>query len=304
MPERSNRNRRLSRLPRERGFALIMVLWAAVLLALIVGAIASAVRTDLKLANNQVQAARAELAADAGLWIAVRQLERQGPQVWLTNGTVYAWTYDGLNVRVRITDEYGRIDINHAPPDILARMFTAAGLDQAAAIRHADAIAAYRKTRSLAAKNGGGLRSAPESPPVFNTSEELLLVPGIEQSLYKSIETAITVYSGQERPPFGIISPIVLTAIGLKPQGAPFTTPFLANMPSPSSGTAPVAINQGGPTATGFSGLIRIEAEAFSADGAHFARTAVLFMPVQPGDPVRTYYWARGTRQFFPASDR
>lgn len=301
MPEQTTSNRLTLRTRHDRGFALIMVLWAAVLLALIVGAIASAVRTDLKLTSNQVQAARAELAADAALWISVRQLERLGPQVWLTNGTVYSWTYDGLNVRVRTTDEYGRVDINHAPIDVLTRLFAAAGQDQSNAIRLASAIANYRKARDQAPSIGRSAQTQAVRTPAFNSSDEVLLVPGIGPALFQSIEAAITVYSGQDRPPFGMVSPLAQVAVGLKPQDVSSALALTTHTPANSNGTAtPQAINRGGPAATGFSGLIRVEAEALSDEGAHYARTAVLFMPVQPGDPVRTYLWTRGVRQFFP----
>ncbi len=75
-------------LARQRGLALIVVLWAAVLLALIAGGVARLSRADLNLARNLVEATKAELAADSALWTAVHAIVSGGPDAWPPDGTV------------------------------------------------------------------------------------------------------------------------------------------------------------------------------------------------------------------------
>ena len=130
---------------RQRGLALVVVLWAAVLLALIAAGVARLSRADLNLARNLVEATKAELAADSALWTAVHAIVNGGPEAWLTDGTVYAWRFGEAEVRVRVTDELGRIDINAASPELLAALFVAAGPEPEEATALADPAVAVRR---------------------------------------------------------------------------------------------------------------------------------------------------------------
>ena len=67
---------------RQRGLALIVVLWAAILLALLAGGVARLSRSDLNLARNLVESTKAELAADSALWTAVHMIVNGGPDAW------------------------------------------------------------------------------------------------------------------------------------------------------------------------------------------------------------------------------
>ena len=105
---------------RQRGLALIVVLWVAVLLALIAGGVAKLSRGDLNLTRNLVESTRAELAADSALWTAVYVIVNDGPAAWPPDGAVYAWRFDGAEVRVPEADvlEFIRhcLDYSDGPP--------------------------------------------------------------------------------------------------------------------------------------------------------------------------------------------
>ena len=82
-----------SSLARQRGLALIVVLWAAILLALLAGSVSRLSRSDLNLARNLVESTKAELAADSALWTTVGMIVNGGPKAWPPDGTVYAWRF-------------------------------------------------------------------------------------------------------------------------------------------------------------------------------------------------------------------
>ena len=193
-------------LARQRGLALIVVLWAAILLALIAGGVARLSRADLNLARNLVEATKAELAADSALWTAVHAIVNGGPDAWRTDGTVYAWRFGEAEVRVRVTDELGRIDINAASPELLAALFVAAGTAPEEATALADAVVEFRNrgVEDPEILNTGRLSVGPDA--AFALTDGLAQVPGMPPALQNRIAAAITVYTGQARPRRGVAS--------------------------------------------------------------------------------------------------
>jgi Type II secretion system (T2SS), protein K len=98
-----------------RGIALISVLWIAGLLAIMAASFASASRTEARLARNQLENAKAEALADAGVHrAALGLLERDPQRVWKPDGRVYRFTLGEGDVQVLIRDEDGKIDLNEA----------------------------------------------------------------------------------------------------------------------------------------------------------------------------------------------
>ena len=105
---------------RERGSIAIVALWGVALIAVLLAAASAATRSEVFVAGNALGSARARLAAEAGTQLGLARLLRgeRDPQTWQDGGTA---------VRIAIVDEAGKIDINLAPLDLLAGLFTAAG---------------------------------------------------------------------------------------------------------------------------------------------------------------------------------
>ena len=113
-----------------RGFALILVLWIAALLAVIAASLVSSGRTETRLAHNLVENAKAEALADGAVQRAVLGLLDVDPaQAWRPGGGPYRLAYGEGQVRVTIADEDGKIDINAATPELLAGLLGQLGLD-------------------------------------------------------------------------------------------------------------------------------------------------------------------------------
>jgi len=287
-------------LARQRGLALIVVLWAAVLLALIAGGVAKLSRTDLNLARNLAESTQAELAADSALWTAVHMIINGGPQAWPPDGTVYAWRFGDSEVRVRVTDELGRIDINAAPPELLAALFVAAGTAPEEAAELADAVVEFRDQR---VEDAGEAR--PSGVP-FALTDGLAQIPGLPPELQNRIAEAITVYTGEAWPKLGVTSPLVLAATegrGLEPpEGEPGEAADVSPADeAPALSDRPVILHEPDEPAQAFSGLLHIEAEAVSAGGSYFAREAVVALERRKALSYRLRLWRRGARALFPA---
>src|ERR1700687_3626912 len=113
---------------RDRGFALIIVLWAFVLIALIVGHLTTAGRTELRIAGNLAANAAAQAAADGAIYQAIFNLLNPRPdRRWALDGGAHQLRIGDSVVTVTIEDEAGRINPNLASVALLEGLLRAAG---------------------------------------------------------------------------------------------------------------------------------------------------------------------------------
>src|SRR5690349_25134046 len=103
---------------RQRGVALVVVLWGLALVAVAVIAIGLAGRSQTLLARNAVENARARLAAESGVQLGLRRLlaaAAQGGAVRSFDGTPESWkSGDGTDVAVAVRVERDKLDRNEA----------------------------------------------------------------------------------------------------------------------------------------------------------------------------------------------
>ncbi len=188
-----------------RGVALIAVLWLVMLLAVIAGSLMMLTRTELGLSRNLVLSAKAEALAEGGVPLAVLRLLDPEPETrWRGNGASHDVVLESGTLQITVRDAAGLIDVNTAPPDLLAGLFWAAGVDDDAASALADRIADWRDADDAPLPNGAeqadydasGLTVHVANRP-FLTPDEIQRVPGVTLDLYPRIAPAITVYSRQ-----------------------------------------------------------------------------------------------------------
>lgn len=215
-------------LSRQRGIALILVIWLSTLLMVIAGSFVYAMRTDAKAARNAALIAQGDALAQAAVARCVMELYKgQGsPEVWKRDGEARSWAFDGVEVRVRLSDESAKIDVNTANNELLKGLFRYAGLSDEDAAKLLDAVLDWRDPDSLKRTNGAeeaeyeqaGLKYRPANYP-FQSTEELQLVLGFRPELYQRIAPMITVYSRQPGVNPHIASRAVLTLIpGVTPE--------------------------------------------------------------------------------------
>ena len=94
---------------RQRGTALLLVLWVTVLLAALLIGVAAASRSQSQAALYGAERVRAELAAEAGLAHAVAGL--RAPDLrdqWVPDGRPYDFEFDGAKSGLRLTASFVR----------------------------------------------------------------------------------------------------------------------------------------------------------------------------------------------------
>lgn len=187
----------------QRGVALVLALWLLTLLTVLAAGYGYAMRTETKLAIHGVELARARAIAEAGIWLALADLLQPEPErQWLTDGTRYQIGFSEGQIRLRVQDEAGRIDLNSAH-DILLRALLEKAAEPGEDVDYVlNAILDWRDPDSQR-RNPGAEDSdyahagydAKDAP--FNSIEELRLVAGLTDDIFTSIYPALTLHSGQ-----------------------------------------------------------------------------------------------------------
>ena len=261
---------------RDRGFALLLVLWSLVLLTLITTRLITAGRTEAKLAGNLRGAAAAEMVADAAVHETMFHLLDRGPDGWRPTARPRLLTLPGGTATVQIEDEAGRVNPNQASVALLQALLRGVGADAGAARGIAAAIADWRfpsaKARPFGAKAAeyaaAGRDYAPPEAP-FRTVEEVGLVLGMTPALFASLAPHLTIaYDGDPDPT--VADPLVLQAL--------------------RDATGQQDLSGGGQGAR----TIAITAVAEIQGGSRFIRRAVVRVGEgQAGRPYRVFEWRR-----------
>ena len=193
---------------------------------------------------------------------------------------------------MRIYDEDAKVDLNAAPPELLAGVLGLVGLDDEQAATLAARIVDYRDEDDEAEQDGAedpdyeaaGLRHGAIDRPLM-TEAELFGVLGMTEAVYRRLRPLVTVHSGAEGIDPSRASRELLLAI-------PGVTPEIAD-----------AIRAVGPDGDPFEALdddalfeieayfipsreivFRVLAEARTAGGGVFVREAVIELILEPDD--------------------
>lgn len=193
---------------RQRGVALVIVLWILLLVTISTGSYTLMARMNQLEAHTVISGTRARLAAESGISLAVLSLRDPDELTRLIpDGRPYFFQVQDAVIEVEVTDERGKLDINSAGEDTLLQLFQANGLEQEQAIYLAAAIKDWSDTDEIERANGAeyeayvsaGLEIGPGNRP-FLMVEELLQVIGMSWDLYKMIEPGLSVFSDASMP--------------------------------------------------------------------------------------------------------
>lgn len=243
---------------RERGFALLIVLWTLGLLALIGTQITASGRVEARLAANLRSNAVVEAAADGAVQEAMLRL-LQG--VWRPGAGGHTIHIGRASVEVRLEDESAKLNPNFATLPMLQLLLRSLGLDPARAASLAAAIVDWR-TRTQQPLPGGakapqyraaGLSYGPPGRP-FTGVDELGLVLGMTPDILARLKPRLSVYSE------GDVAPTLAgSAAGQADEGTP-------------PGSAP----EDATAATGTALSVMVQATATGPGAARFTRRAVV----------------------------
>ncbi len=189
----------------QKGVALVLVLWIALLMSVIAGSYALSARTEYVQARMEFGRAQARFMAEAGLNRAVFEMRNPDPETrWIADGRPYKMQLDEAEIEIKITDESGKIDLNQASEELLVGLFASVGIEFDEAFEFVDKIMDWKDADEEVRLNGaedgdyfsaGYAYGAKDAP--FDTVPELVQVMDIDYDLYLKLEPAITVYSGR-----------------------------------------------------------------------------------------------------------
>jgi general secretion pathway protein K len=258
---------------RERGAALLLVLWLLVLLTGLVSVVALTARTEGLQGRYLGRSTAARYAAEAGVEMAAVHLQGADPAArWVPDGRPNRFEFEGQQLEVRVLDESAKIDLNVATPDLLGGLMLAVGVQEDRARLLSGAILDWRDTDNLLNPTGGAedpqyaaakLPYGAKDRP-FETLSELRQVLGMDEALYQKMQPYLTVYSGQARPDQQFAAEPVLQALGLP---ADQVTQILGLREQAQAGTPVPPGTQGAVIAAQGTGTYSISSRATRADG-------------------------------------
>jgi general secretion pathway protein K len=280
-----------------------MVMWVAILLTVIASSFIFEARTDMLVVRNSVSMARAEAAADAGVYRAVFELYRadNSPDAWRRNGAVHEWSFDGLPVRVEVGDESGKIDINTAAEPLLRGLLQVAGATEEDAASLVDAILDWRDVDSLKRVHGAedadyraaGLTYGPGNAQ-FQAIEELQLVLGMPPHIYRRIAPFITVFSRQP----GVSSELAPREVLLAIPGvtSDIADAYIAQRDAARASGQPVPqMREAAAFRANITTVASIRSEARLDDGTVFVRETTALLRPTPRRAVTFLTWREST---------
>ena len=263
-----------SKSARDRGFALLIVLWTMVLLALLATRIAASARAEAQVAANLRSSAAAEAAADAAVNAALYHLLAFGDQRWAPSGR-HEVSVGGAGAVVEVQNLAGHVNLNTASPELLRALLDVLGVGSYPAASLAAAILDWR-TPSQRLHPGGakapqyqaaGRDYGPPGAP-FRSLDELGDVLGMTPELLQRLRPHVTAW-GEGGPDPAYADATVLAALRELGKGAVV------------------------PGGTGSDVLVvAITAAAGGPSGSRFVRRAVIeIAPVPHGKPWRVLAW-------------
>jgi general secretion pathway protein K len=292
---------------KSRGVALILVMWVIALIAILLGSFALIARTENLESRHVFDTTQARYDAVAGLELAVFNLRNPDPlQRWVADGRPYDFQYEGARVHVEITNESGKIDINVADSTILISLFQSIGLDLDSAETLSDAIQDWRDADNQVRPHGAempqyvaaGLDYGPTNRP-FQTVAEVQQVLGMNYTIFKRIEPAITVFSGTRMPNPAFAPYEALMAIpGMTPELARQIIAVRQSMPPGTQGALEgLTLPNGGPIMAAGGGVTySIKSKATFQNGSSIMFDATIRMGgmSSSGRPYTVLRWRDG----------
>ena len=277
---------------RQKGLALVLVLWVLSLMTIMAGSFALSMRRETAIVAGIRDSAQALAVAESAIAMAqMMLLNPEQSQRWRTDGSIYQIDYTSprqsvASVRIQMQSETGKIDLNRADQILLQALMSHAPVTAEQQTKIVNAILDWRDPDDLVHIDGAekkeyqdaGLSYQPRNQ-AFQSIEELQLVLGVDELVFKWIEPLITIYSGQAQVNLQLAAKEVLQVMpGLD---AALVDEFIAKrLESVKNGLpAPVfPLSAGQNPAGGQTDTLAIVSEALMTDGTS-ARISALIKP-------------------------
>lgn len=282
---------------RQRGIALIMVLWLAVLLTIVAASFATHSRVETRMAGNLVEREKARLMAQSGLNRALMELlVSNAEQRWRFNGEVHALQEQRGNLRIAIRNASGLVDLNRAPREVLYNLFALVSDDDEVREQLVDALQDWRDGDDLRRLKGAEDSDYAAAGYDYGSADrdlesvdELGYVMGFDRDSVNKLRPYVTVYSDMGAVDYNFASE-TLTALlkGDAPVGGSITE-ALGKL---DGGLVDIGQNDSlNGLAEAPSKSYRISVEAVTAAGARSAIDVDIEMNNRTGKPPTILAW-------------
>ena len=206
---------------RQRGFALLIVLWTLALLALMGTQILATARQDTQLARNLFDAAALEAAANGAVQQASFNLLDNSNRHWNADDVTRTIRIGRAVVGVRIEDESDKVNPNYASADLLRALLVQAGANPVTAAAVAASIVEWRVAGGVPGRPdattaryiAAGREYAPSGAP-FNSLDELDAVLGMTPDLLARLRPHLTLFTDGD-PNAATRDPVVAQALAV-----------------------------------------------------------------------------------------
>lgn len=193
------------------------ILVAVLLLTGVMSVFAAVATLSLRAGTDASRSFAESLRAEEAMRGAIEQIAALSGSSGLPRSGATLVTLGETVVAVAFRDEIARIDLNRAPPDLLAGIFRAVGVEPAAADEYATRVVAWRNPEDKGSVERSAYRAAgridgPRNGPFLHVSE-LALVLGIPRQVAAAVAPYVTVASRSEKINPMLADPPVLLAL-------------------------------------------------------------------------------------------
>lgn len=280
---------RLSGPSRERGAALLIVIWLAVAAAGLALALLESTRLGTPESRRAVDSVRLRAALEAAVHAAADRILRERVELRAGAGELRL-SLDDVDLEVRIQAESGLVDLAAASPDLLRRLALGAGFDSSAARALAERLArsrtgSGRERAEAVLQRGAGEELRPPAAPGLDHPFELLY--GEEPTSVSTdaagarLVAAVTLGTGRAEPIVELAPTLVRDAL------ADRSGTTAAERPPGPAVAMPTSERRTDP-----SNLYRLEILATTPGGRRAVRQVRLALRADEERPVRIVDWS------------
>ncbi|MCG7948864.1 MAG: type II secretion system protein GspK [Candidatus Thiodiazotropha taylori] len=279
---------------RNRGVALILVLWMVALLTIIAASFSTQSKVESRLAGNSKDALQAKLLAESGFSRAVMELMVISPQQrWNFNGQLYPLQTAQGELEVSIRNASGLLDLNKASSDQLNRLFGLISDDPEERNALVDRLHDWRDADDLRRLNGAEDKEYRAAGYDYATAgkdltslEELAYVMGFDAARVNRLRPYVTLNSDSATVDYRFASEQLTALLTSTGQSGSELTEALDQL---DSELADLDLSQGGGTSQ--SKVFRIEVSARTKQGGHARIVADVGLKNRGRKPYSIHSW-------------
>jgi general secretion pathway protein K len=203
---------------RQRGFALLIVMWSLGIFALVGSQMLMAAREETSLAGSARELAALKAAADGAVQRAIFARLDPSNQQWDADGVVHLVRIGLVPVAVHVSNEADKVNLNSASPALLEALLSQVGADAGAAAALTRRILEWREggaaspsSSAIALSPAAVHDDRPRGTPFMNL-DEVQFVSGMTPALLERLLPHVTVLSDRD-PDATTHDPVVARAL-------------------------------------------------------------------------------------------